>query len=105
MSEPKSDLLLLRSGAWRAEDTGERDTRGDGEVLVSERQDLPQSGNESQFVGFFGRPPLAPLRRAAAAFARDVRPLLASPPSRPSATAAGFLRGMALVPAVDWPRP
>jgi hypothetical protein len=36
-----------------------------------------------------GRPPLAPLARAAAAFASDV----ALPPRRPSATAAGFLRG------------
>ena len=46
----------------------------------------------SQFVGVFGRPPFFPFRRAAAALARLERPLLASPPKRPSATAAGVLR-------------
>ena len=44
--------------------------------------------------GLRGRPPFFPFRRAAAALARLVRPLLASPPKRPSATAAGFLRGI-----------
>lgn len=39
-----------------------------------------------------GRPPLSPLRRAAAAFAS----LRILPPLRPKATAAAFLRGMAL---------
>ena len=39
---------------------------------------------------FLGRPPLAPLARAASALALDMD----CPPSRPSATAAGFLRGM-----------
>lgn len=39
----------------------------------------------------FGRPPFWPFARAAAALASDV----ALPPLRPSATAAGFLRGMA----------
>lgn len=44
------------------------------------------------YYGFFlGRPPLAPFARAAAAFASDVT----LPPLRPSATAAGFLRGTA----------
>lgn len=38
---------------------------------------------------FVGRPPLAPLARAASALASDVT----LPPFRPSATAAGFLRG------------
>lgn len=42
-----------------------------------------------QRVGFLGRPPFAPLARAASALASDV----ALPPLRPSATAAGFLRG------------
>jgi hypothetical protein len=46
---------------------------------------------------FFGRPPFAPLARAAADLASDV----ALPPFRPSETAAGFLRGMALRVAVD----
>lgn len=41
-----------------------------------------------------GRPPLAPLTRAAAALASE-RTL---PPSLPSATAAGFLRGTGLHP-------
>lgn len=41
---------------------------------------------------FFGRPPFAPLARAASALASDVT----LPPFRPSATAAGFLRGTAL---------
>lgn len=41
---------------------------------------------------FFGRPPLAPLARAAAALASD----FTFPPRRPSETAAGFLRGNAL---------
>lgn len=40
---------------------------------------------------FRGRPPLAPLARAASALAS----LVTFPPLRPSATAAGFLRGMA----------
>lgn len=39
---------------------------------------------------FFGRPPFLPLSRAAAVFASD----FALPPLRPSATAAGFLRGV-----------
>ena len=42
----------------------------------------------------FGRPPSLPLARAASAFAALVRPLLASPPRRPSATACWFLRGI-----------
>lgn len=46
---------------------------------------------------FFGRPPFAPLALAASAFASDVT----LPPFRPSATAAGFLRGTALVIAVN----
>lgn len=37
---------------------------------------------------FFGRPPFAPLARAAAVLASDVT----LPPRRPNATAAGFLR-------------
>jgi len=41
-------------------------------------------------IGFFGRPPLAPFRRAAVALAPDVT----RPPLRPRATAAGFLRDM-----------
>jgi hypothetical protein len=45
----------------------------------------------------FGRPPFMPLSRAAAALASLVRPLLALPPLRPSATAAGFLRGTGIV--------
>lgn len=44
--------------------------------------------NES-YADFFGRPPLAPLVRAASALASDVT----LPPLRPRATAAGFLRG------------
>lgn len=39
---------------------------------------------------FFGRPPFAPLARAARVLASDVR----RPPFRPSATAAGFLRAV-----------
>lgn len=39
---------------------------------------------------FFGRPPFAPFARAAVAFASD----RTDPPFRPSATAAGFLRGI-----------
>ena len=43
-----------------------------------------------QGFGFGGRPPFAPFARAAWVFASDVT----CPPVRPSATAAGFLRGM-----------
>jgi hypothetical protein len=39
-----------------------------------------------------GRPPFFPFRRAAS----DLASLLTRPPRRPSATAAGFFRGMAL---------
>jgi hypothetical protein len=46
---------------------------------------------------FGGLPPLAPFARAAAVLASDVT----RPPLRPKATAAGFLRGMGFVPAVD----
>lgn len=45
---------------------------------------------EDHAAGFFGRPPFAPLARAASAFAAD-RTL---PPLRPKSTAAGFLRGI-----------
>lgn len=41
--------------------------------------------------GDLGRPPFAPLARAAAALASD----LTLPPLRPNKTAAGFLRGIA----------
>jgi hypothetical protein len=53
----------------------------------------------SGFQGFCfgGLPPLAPFARAAAVLASDVT----RPPLRPKATAAGFLRGMGFVPAVD----
>lgn len=40
-------------------------------------------------TSFFGRPPFAPLARAAS----DLASLVACPPLRPSSTAAGFLRG------------
>jgi hypothetical protein len=50
-------------------------------------------------VRFFGLPPFAPFARAAAALASDVD----LPPFRPSETAAGFLRGMALRVAVNVP--
>ena len=43
-----------------------------------------------QGFGFGGRPPRLPFSRAAAALASDVT----LPPLRPSATAAGFLRGI-----------
>lgn len=42
----------------------------------------------------FGRPPFVPLSRAAATFASEVDLPPTRPPLRPSATAAGFLRGI-----------
>ena len=45
--------------------------------------------NQFCYVDRFGRPPFAPLARAAAALASD----FTLPPRRPKATAAGFLRG------------
>lgn len=56
------------------------------------------SEQEHQDLGLGGRPPFAPLARAAAAFADD----LTSPPLRPSATAAGSLRGI-VAPAIMQP--
>lgn len=60
------------------------------------RKTHEEENQAGEGLSFGGRPPFAPLARAAAAFASLVRPLLACPPLRPNATAAGSLRGTAL---------
>lgn len=52
---------------------------------------------ENRYGVFFGRPPFAPFRRAAAVFAA----LVTLPPLRPNSTAAGFLRGTEHIEGFD----
>jgi hypothetical protein len=66
-----------------------------GQLAVKPENACGNAYASSLGLRFFGRPPRLPFSRALAALASLVRPLFACPPSRPSATAAGFLRGTA----------
>lgn len=100
--ERRAFLAGIRHGleSWdRSLGTGRPD-RPDGSGLGGSVSDVDSGRTTMRIYGgtrlFGGRPPFLPLRRAASALAFDVT----LPPLRPRATAAGFLRGTALLSAL-----